>query len=76
MQHMTSPLSESVAGSVGVVETQFLDLPEPLSLDCGVWPASSPDRLRDVRHFSPPARDNVILVCHALSGDAPRRRLQ
>jgi homoserine O-acetyltransferase/O-succinyltransferase len=57
------------AGSVGTVETQFLDLPHPLSLDCG-------RELRSVRvayetyGTLSPERDNVILVCHALSGDA------
>ena len=56
-------------GSVGLVKTQYLDLPGPLPLDCG-------RELRDVRiayetygELSA-ARDNVILVCHALSGDA------
>jgi homoserine O-acetyltransferase len=56
-------------GSVGVTRTQFVELPEPLPLDCG-------QVLRDVRiayetygQLSP-TRDNVILVCHALSGDA------
>jgi homoserine O-acetyltransferase len=57
------------AGSVGIVETEFLDLPRPLELDCG-------RRLRDVRiayetyGTLSAARDNVVLVCHALSGDA------
>ena len=57
------------AGSVGTVATQFLDLPEPVQLDCG-------DTLPAVRvayetyGTLAPARDNVILVCHALSGDA------
>ena len=32
---MAMPASKSAAGSVGVVETQFLDLPNPLALDCG-----------------------------------------
>src|SRR3954453_9868426 len=56
-------------GSVGVVRTQFLDLPEPLPLDCG-------RELTGVRVAYEtygtlgPARDNVVLVCHALSGDA------
>ena len=66
---MAEPASTLAAGSVGVVETQYLDLPGPVRLDCG-------------REFHPirvayetygtlsPARDNVILVCHALSGDA------
>src|SRR6266540_688075 len=56
-------------GSVGVAHTQFADLPQPLELDSGAV-------LEDVRiayetygRLSP-ARDNVILVCHALSGDA------
>ena len=57
------------ASSVGVVETQHLDLSRPLALDCG-------RRLPSVRiayeayGTLSPARDNVILVCHALSGDA------
>ena len=63
------PASTLAAGSVGEVETQFLDLPEPVRLDCG----------RDLRSVRvayetygtlSPQRDNVILVCHALSGDA------
>ncbi len=56
-------------GSVGVAHTQFADLPQPLELDSGAV-------LEDVRiayetygRLSP-TRDNVILVCHALSGDA------
>ncbi|GAA2515094.1 homoserine O-acetyltransferase MetX [Winogradskya humida] len=57
------------AGSIGGVETRFLDLPAPLRLDCG-------RELRSVRvayetyGTLSPTRDNVILVCHALSGDA------
>ncbi len=56
-------------GSVGRVETQFVDVPAPIPLDCG----------RDLPHVRiayetygtlSPTRDNVILVCHALSGDA------
>src|SRR6201995_3739162 len=56
-------------GSVGEVETQFLDLPDPLALDCG-------RELRGVRiayetyGTLSPTRDNAVLVCHALSGDA------
>jgi homoserine O-acetyltransferase len=58
-----------VAGSSGVVETQLVDLPEPLELESG-------RTLRDVRIAYETygelasARDNVIFVCHALSGDA------
>jgi homoserine O-acetyltransferase len=56
-------------GSVGVVQTQFLDLPDALPLDCG-------RELRGVRiayeTYGTLAadQDNVVLVCHALSGDA------
>src|SRR5689334_18324766 len=61
--------STPTAGSVGTVETRHLDLPHPVPLDCG-------QELHPVRvayetygELSP-RRDNVILVCHALSGDA------
>jgi homoserine O-acetyltransferase/O-succinyltransferase len=56
-------------GSAGVFRTSYVDLADPLPLDCG-------RRLEQVRiayeaygRLSP-TRDNVILVCHALSGDA------
>ena len=32
---MAEPASKLAAGSVGTVETQYLDLPEPVRLDCG-----------------------------------------
>jgi homoserine O-acetyltransferase len=57
------------AGSVGSVRTRYLDLPAPVPLDCG-------RELHGVRvayetyGTLSPRRDNVILVCHALSGDA------
>ena len=66
---MTTPAARAPAGSVGVVDTQFLDLPGPVVLECG----------RSLSHVRvayetygtlAPARDNVVLVCHALSGDA------
>src|SRR6185437_1415095 len=66
---MTSPAPKAAAGSVGTVDTQFFDLPRPLALDCG-------RELKQVRvayetyGTLSPARDNVLLVCHALSGDA------
>jgi homoserine O-acetyltransferase len=66
---MGTQRSPTAAGSVGTVETQFLDLAAPLDLDCG-------RTLRPVRIAYETygtlslARDNVILVCHALSGDA------
>jgi len=57
------------AGSAGVVETQFLDLPRPLRLDCGR--ELHPIRIAYETYGTLSAsRDNVILVCHALSGDA------
>jgi homoserine O-acetyltransferase len=66
---MATPASQAAVGSVGSVETQFLDLPEPLALDCGR--ALHPVRIAYETYGTlSPARDNVILVCHALSGDA------
>jgi homoserine O-acetyltransferase len=68
MARMATPAPKT-AGSAGVVETRFVDLPKPVQLDCG-------RRLAPVRvayetyGTLSPARDNVILVCHALSGDA------
>src|SRR6202453_3821890 len=66
---MTEPVPTLAAGSVGTVETRYLVLPDPVRLDCG----------RELPHVRvayetygalSPQRDNVILVCHALSGDA------
>jgi homoserine O-acetyltransferase len=58
-----------MAGSVGTVETQFLDLPNPVKLDCGRLLHSIHVAYETYGTLSA-ARDNVILVCHALSGDA------
>ena len=56
-------------GSVGTVGTEYLDLPEPLRLDSGMTLA--PVRIAyETYGTQVPANDNVILVCHALSGDA------
>jgi homoserine O-acetyltransferase len=61
--------SDAAAGSVGTVETRFLDLPSPLALDCGR--ELHPVRIAYETYGTlAAARDNVILVCHALSGDA------
>ncbi len=66
---MTTPATNADAGSVGTVDTRFLDLPEPLALDCGR--DLHPIRIAyETYGTMSPARDNVILVCHALSGDA------
>jgi homoserine O-acetyltransferase len=68
--HMARPdVVVGVPGSAGVFRTRYVDLPEPLPLDCG-------RTLREVRIAYEmygrlaPGRDNVVLVCHALSGDA------
>ena len=65
---MATPAA-GAAGSVGIVETQSLDLPRPLQLDCG---RELPEvRVAYETYGTLSARqDNVILVCHALSGDA------
>src|SRR4051812_29168540 len=69
---MTAPATQAAelaAGSVGMVETQYLDLPDPVRLDCGE--ELHPIRIAYETYGTlAPARDNVILVCHALSGDA------
>src|SRR6202451_3949863 len=59
----------AAAGSVGTVETQYADLPEPVRLDCGR--ELHPIRVAYETYGAlAPQRDNVIVVCHALSGDA------
>jgi homoserine O-acetyltransferase len=61
--------STVTAGSVGSAETQYLDLAEPVRLDCGrqLYPIRV---AYETYGTLSPGRDNVILVCHALSGDA------
>jgi homoserine O-acetyltransferase len=61
--------AKTAAGSVGTIETQYLDLPSPLRLDCGreLYPVRI---AYETYGTLSPVRDNVILVCHALSGDA------
>jgi homoserine O-acetyltransferase/O-succinyltransferase len=66
---MTTPASTTATGSAGTVDTQFLDLPHPLALDCGR--VLHPIRIAYETYGTlSRGRDNVILVCHALSGDA------
>jgi homoserine O-acetyltransferase len=66
---MATSASRSAAGSVGTIETAYLDLPKPIQLDCGR--DLHPIRVAYETYGTlSPARDNVILVCHALSGDA------
>ena len=66
---MRAATQKAASGSVGTVDTQFLDLPHPLALDCGT--TLHPVRIAYETYGTlSAARDNVILVCHALSGDA------
>jgi homoserine O-acetyltransferase/O-succinyltransferase len=69
MRLMATSAPRTAAGSAGVVETQFLDLPRPLKLDCGRTIAGVRVAYETYGRLSP-NRDNVLLVCHALSGDA------
>jgi homoserine O-acetyltransferase len=66
---MATSARRPAAGSVGTVETRYLDLPRPLRLDCGRTLQSIRIAYETYGTLSA-ARDNVILVCHALSGDA------
>ena len=66
---MMATARRPAAGSAGTIETRYLDLPAPLRLDCGR--TLQPIRVAYETYGTlSPARDNVILVCHALSGDA------
>jgi homoserine O-acetyltransferase len=60
---------ETDAGSVGTVATQHHELSGPVVLDCGRTLAPVRIAYETYGRLSP-TRDNVILVCHALSGDA------
>jgi homoserine O-acetyltransferase len=64
-----SARAKDEAGSVGTVDTRYLDLPHPLALDCGreLYPVRI---AYETYGTLAAARNNVILVCHALSGDA------
>lgn len=57
------------AGSAGTVHTQYVDLPGVLPLEAGG--TLGPVRLAYETYGTlSPERDNAILICHALSGDA------
>jgi homoserine O-acetyltransferase len=66
---MTAHANDETAGSVGTVETRTLQLPGRLQLDCGRELSSVRIAYETYGELAP-NRDNVILVCHALSGDA------
>ncbi|MFC5819158.1 homoserine O-acetyltransferase MetX [Nonomuraea harbinensis] len=69
MSQPASTLAAGMAGTAGTVETRYLDLPRPVPLDCGR--DLHPVRVAyETYGVLSPQRDNVILVCHALSGDA------
>ncbi len=60
------------AGSVGLVETHTLDVAapdDPLTLECGA-PLAPVTVAYETYGTLSPARDNAVLVVHALSGDA------
>jgi len=59
----------SSRGSVGTARSRSLDLSEALLLDCG-RELSGVRIAYETYGTLAPAKDNVILVCHALSGDA------
>jgi homoserine O-acetyltransferase len=61
--------STLTAGSAGTVQTRHHDLKTSVRLDCGRDLGSIRVAYETYGALSP-ARDNVILVCHALSGDA------
>ena len=61
--------SSSARGSVGTIQTRLLDLSGPLPLDSGRELAQVRIAYETYGTLAP-AKDNVILVCHALSGDA------
>src|SRR4051812_2099970 len=64
-----APTWTRTTGSVGRVETRYLDLAKPVRLDCGRQLDGVRIAYETYGELSP-ERDNVILVCHALSGDA------
>src|SRR5215475_3833197 len=66
---MTMTEGTSTVGSAGTVSPRFADLQDPLPLECGktLWPVRI---AYETYGTLSPDRDNVILVCHALSGDA------
>ncbi|GBC93371.1 Homoserine O-acetyltransferase [bacterium HR15] len=60
---------EPAEGSVGIVQPQHLTLPEGLALACGAHLAPVEVAYETYGTLAP-NRENVILLCHALSGGA------
>lgn len=56
------------ANSVGLVETRFITIEQPLDLDCG---RTLPEFTLAYETYGKlnPERSNALLICHALSGD-------
>ena len=69
MTRLSQPARNPEAGGVGTIQTQYADIAQPLPLDSGATLAAV--RLAyETNGTLTPTRDNAILVCHALSGDA------
>ena len=69
MTSLSRPTRVIEPGAIGTIRMQYIDLNRPLPLDSGATLA--PVRLAYETYGTlTPARDNAILVCHALSGDA------
>lgn len=64
----------SRSGSVGIVETQFITI-ESLILEGG-YELSPLEIAYETYGTLSPSKDNAILVCHALSGDAHAAGIQ
>ena len=69
MTRLSQPARNPEAGGVGTTQTQYVDLAQLLPLDSGATlPAVR--LVYETYGTLTPERDNAILVCHALSGDA------
>lgn len=67
--HKHPSAATASTGSVGTTRTRYLDLDRPVALDCGETLA----RVRvayETYGTLNATRDNAVLICHALSGDA------